>query len=585
MKSFFKTFAACLLAFVAIGVFYSIIVFSIVGASIGLLSGSSVSSVSGNSLLKITLEEGVVDNPTASSFVAIISGGEFKQPLSLLEVLDAIEYAKEDSSISGIYIDVAPGASVGLATLSEIREAILDFKTSGKPVIAYSDSYTQGGYYLSSVSDQLFLNPVGMVNWRGLSSNTIFFKGLLDKLDIKPEIVRHGKYKSAVEPYTQTVMSEESRLQTEALIGSIWQSVVANVSSDRGVAPELMQTYASDLIGVSPLKSMEVNMVDSIYYKDQVIDYLENTLGKNYVILPLSDYISARSLELNPSSKNIVEIIYAEGSIMDGKSSNGIVGSTTLSAKIRAARLNTSVKAVVLRVNSPGGSVVAADVILREVALLQKEKPVVVSMGDMAASGGYYISAAADVICAMPETITGSIGVFGLMFDAKEALQSNLGITSEVVKTNRGADIGNVMQGLSPFEREVMQRSVDTSYDVFVNHVALGRNLSFGAVDSIAQGRVWSGLDAQKIGLVDVEAGLKQSILIAADKAGVLDNFRVKSSLAEQNPLQILMSLLNSSVSVEAPLIEPLMKSYKQFNDMLSAPGVYAVMPYSIINN
>ena len=587
MASFFKSFFACLLAIVVSGFIGFMLLIGVAGAFTALLSSKTVAVPSG-SVLKITLAEPIQDNPQINIFKSFNpSTMSVSRPLALLDVLNAIEIAKNDPNISGVYLELSPMMSVGTATLEEIRNALIDFRSSGKFIVSYNDTYTQATYYLSSVADRIYLNPAGGLAWQGMAAQALFFKGTLDKLGVEPEIIRHGKYKSAIEPYTSDRMSPENREQTESLVHAVWDNVVAGVSEVRGIAPAALQQYASQLEVTSPEQALEAGMIDAIAYKDEVSDYIESMVA-DYNAVSLVDYTYNRgsSADMKGGSKNGVAVIYAEGNIVDGDNGDGVIASARLSRQLRSARENDDIKAVVLRVNSPGGSALAAEVIWREAQLLQQEKPLVVSMGDYAASGGYYISVPADAILASPSTITGSIGVFGVLFNAEKGLSDKLGITSDVARTNPAADMGTFLRPLSPMERANLEASVERTYTMFVSHVAEGRNMTVPAVDDIAQGRVWSGVQASQNGLIDGFGGIKDAIALAADRAGVAAGFQVVPVLDEVSSIGQLFGAM-----VEAKegwlggnrLEEPLYRNYRHIMNVLEGAPIQAVLPYTLI--
>ena len=382
-------------------------------------------------------------------------------------------------------------------------------------------------------------------------------------------------------------MSPENREQTESLVHAVWDNVVAGVSEARGIAPAALQQYASQLEVTSPEQALEAGMIDAIAYKDEVSDYIESMVA-DYNAVSLVDYTYNRgsSADMKGGSKNGVAVIYAEGNIVDGDNGDGVIASARLSRQLRSARENDDIKAVVLRVNSPGGSALAAEVIWREAQLLQQEKPLVVSMGDYAASGGYYISVPADAILASPSTITGSIGVFGVLFNAERGLSDKLGITSDVARTNPAADMGTFLRPLSPMERANLESSVERTYTMFVSHVAEGRNMTVPAVDDIAQGRVWSGVQASQNGLIDGFGGIKDAIALAADRAGVAADFQVVPVLDEVSSIGQLFGAM-----VEAKegwlggnrLEEPLYRNYRHIMNVLEGAPIQAVLPYTLI--
>ncbi len=561
MRSFFKTVLACFIAIMAAGfvgfIFVSLLV-SVMSASLGdSFTGRTPRPVGNGSVLRITLDESISDNPTEAPFSAsLLNGSGYVRRLALLDVISAIDAAAEDPRIEAIYLNINGYPSMGPASLGELRDALDGFRSSGKPLVSYADSYTQSAYYISSVADRVYLNPAGDLEWRGMASRTMFFKGMLDKLGIRSEIVRHGRYKSAVEPFTEREMSPESRLQTERLVGSIWGGIVAQIADSRSLDSAALQRYADSLSVDTPERGVELGMIDSLLYSDQMEEVMDSLIGPDYDVIDLADYTAWYTVPSSAAGDR-VEVIYAEGDIVDGYGRRNEVGSDRLSQELSEALDDDDIAAVVLRINSPGGSALASDVIARQVGLLRHKKPVIVSMGDYAASGGYYIAAPADMICASPFTVTGSIGVFGLMFDVGDALESNLGITSSTVASNVSADMGDMTRPMTGAERRYMQRAVDRTYDRFVDVVAEGRNLTANRVDSIAQGRVWSGIDASGVGLVDTRCGLKGAIALAAESAGVFDDFTVTTQRPSQSRIGMFIELFGQEMAMsEDPLVK-----------------------------
>lgn len=585
MKQFLKTVLACIVAIVAcsiVNTFCMLMVIAILKSSYN--SDSGHKHIKKGSVLEITLSENISDNPSQPPVSASLFTGRVSvnRQMALLDVVTAIETAATDNRIEAIYLNIDTPLSIGIASLSEIRKALSLFASSGKPIISYADSYSQGSYYLCSVSDHIYLNPIGSLEWQGMASDVIFFKGLLDKMDVHPQIIRHGRYKSAIEPFTETDMSQESRHQSEVLINSIWGNIVSEISASRNIDSALLQSYADRLSIYSSQKGVETGMIDSLLYRDQMNDMLASMLGENRILIPFADYVDLCSAS-SSAAGNRIEVIYAEGEIVDGTGQRGEVGSQSLCEALAEACDDDKVKSVVLRINSPGGSAMAADIIARQVSLLQKEKPVVVSMGDYAASGGYYIAAPADIICADRTTITGSIGVFGVSFDIGQALEDNLGVTHSTVKSNAYADMGSMLRPIDRYEQKRLQSSVDRTYDRFVDVVAEGRNLSRDYVDSIAQGRVWSGADAADIGLVDTYGGLSEAVLLAADAAG-LDKYTITTRSNSQRHINMLLRLFADNAQTADDGIALLMqRTGERLRRMARANNkVMALMPFEI---
>lgn len=579
--NFFKTFLASLLAFfVANFVWFFLFIIIIAGVA---AIGSSTTIVEPKSVLKIDLSESIVDQPVNDPLAGFDPMSmNVQKSVSNMQVMNAIESAAQDDNIEGIYINLTGTGTASAALLEEVRDYITAFKESGKFVVAYGEVYSQGGYYLASVADSIFLNPVGEMEWRGLAAQVMFYKGLLDKLGVEPQVFRHGTFKSAVEPYIMSRMSPENRTQMETIASSIWGTMVADIAKERNLSIDSLNMFATDLSAMMAEDALANRMVDGLKYEDEVEDILREKLeldaDEDITFVTLGEYIAANPY--TPSySDNKIEVIYAEGQIVQGTSEQGTLGSSTLADQLAEARLDEEVKAVVLRVNSPGGSALASEVIWREMELLRQQKPVIVSMGDYAASGGYYISAPADAIVADATTLTGSIGVFGLMFNAEKALNNKLGITIDVAKTNPSADMGMPFRAVSSNERSKIMRSIEQVYSTFVNHVADGRNMTFDSVDAIGQGRVWTGNDGNRIGLVDEIGGLKYAIAVAADKAECLDDYMVRESMGEPTGLAALLSSLEAHISDRKMRKEmgAMYDEYRSLRALMENEGVQAL--------
>ncbi len=592
---FMKIFCAALLACVVsslLGFFFWAIV---IGVAIG-SSSSGEKEILPNSILKITFAENFTEAPSSDPFSQFdYSTMEIRPSFTLLNTLKAIELAAEDDNIEGIYLRPSATSTIGLGALEEIRAALVDFKKSGKFIIAYNDIYSQSGYYLASVADEVYVQPQGSIMWQGMATNTMFFKGLLDKLDVSVEVFRPTacRYKSAVEPFILDKMSNENRAQMQQLLGSMWSTIVSEVSLSRGLSVEQLNEAADKLVSFNVEAALEAGIVDGLIFEDQLpaifreagADIDEDDSKINYI--NFADYLSSATLDLQTIGADKVAIIYAEGSIVDGKGGNGKVYGDTTAETIRKARLDESIKAVVLRVNSPGGSALASDIMWRELELLRSEKPLIVSMGSLAASGGYYISAPADAILANKMTLTGSIGVFGLVPNVEKALSSKMGLTFDGVQTNSSADFMTSFNGMTPFQKSVMLKSVDQVYERFTSLVSSGRNLPLDDVLEIAQGRVWSGTEALEIGLTDEIGGLRSAIAVAVDKAGIAENYRVVEMVDEPTGFAALFSELQIHAKALIGINnDPLFEEYQQIKNAIEPiqtdHGLLMYSPYRI---
>jgi len=463
----------------------------------------------------------------------------------------------------------------------------MDFKTSGKFIIAYGEVYSQLAYYIGSVADKIYLHPDGAIEFKGFSAQLFFLKGTLEKLDINMQVIRHGKYKSAVEIFTEEEMSPANREQLDAMIEDMWGTVLKDISSSRNLTADQLNTIACNLDGFDAEKALSTGLIDGLYYKDELNAELKKLLdlGEKEELrsVAISKYLSVPPKVKEKVSANKIAVVYATGSISGGKGDDRTIGSDRMSKAIRQARKNDKVKAIVLRVNSPGGSAIASEVIRREVELTVKEKPVIVSMGDVAASGGYWISASASKILAEPSTITGSIGVFGLIPNMENFFGKKLGITFDEALTNKYADFPSVNRPLSDYETMILERQVDLIYSDFLQLVAAGRKMETSQVDSCGQGRVWSGADAKAIGLIDEFGGLQDAIKLAAEMAEITE-YNLWSLPAQKDPLQQILDELTGNVStgrLEKELGE-YFTYYQYLKQVRQMHGIQARLPYEI---
>ena len=529
---------------------------------------SMVSSSRKNSVMMLdlngTLAERSQENP-----LDLIMKDDYKT-YGLDDILSSIKKAKENEDIKGIYIQ-ATSLGAGFASLEEIRNALKDFKESGKFVVAYGDAYTQGLYYLSSVADKVLLNPQGMLEWRGLAATPMFFKDLLEKVGVEMQVFKVGTYKSAVEPFISTEMSAANREQINVYLSSIWGQITSAVAESRNLSVEALNKEADRMLMFYPAEeSVKNGLVDTLIYKNDVRDYLKNLAGidkdDNMPILGIQDMINVKKNVPRDKSGNVIAVYYAYGEIDGGSSASTDEGinSEKVIKDLRKLKDNENVKAVVLRVNSPGGSAYGSEQIWYAVNQLKKEKPVIVSMGDYAASGGYYISCNADTIVAEPTTLTGSIGIFGMMPNAK-GLTEKLGVSFDVVKTNPYADFGNLTRPMNDGEKGLMQMYVNNGYELFLTRCSDGRGISMEELDKIAQGRVWTGSTAKELGLVDELGGLDKALEIAIAKAGV-DAYTVMSYPKKEGFLESLMNTNPGNYIKGRMLNGKISDMYRQFS-------------------
>jgi len=586
MKQFLKFTLASIVGVLIAGI---LLLFISIGIIASMISGSEeqVQSES-NSVLLLKFDHQIVDRAKKNPLEGLDFGiFDSEKTVGLNDILDCIRKAKTDHNILGIYLNPTD-ISAGLATVEEIRAALKDFKTSGKFVYAYGENISQKAYYLISVADSVILNPQGTIDFRGLGGERTFYKKGLEKLGVEMQIIRHGKFKSAVEPYILDKMSPENRLQTETYLKSLWTEMLYDISASRKMGYDELNDIA-DMVATFRRADFvkQKNLVDRLKYKDQVIDDLKKltlTDQKDDVrAIDIYKYIKVpENKEVKSMPRKKIAVIYASGDIDSGSSGDDIK-SEELSRAIREARRDSSIRAIVLRINSPGGSAYGSDVIWREVKLAAETKPLVASMGDVAASGGYYIACAADTIMADRTTITGSIGIFGMIPNFQNLLSNKLGITQDVVTTNEHSDMISVTRPMTEFERGLMQQMIESGYDTFISRVADGRKIDKTAVDEIGQGRVWAAPDAKTNKLIDVYGGLNEAIELAK-KMAKLDNYRIVNLPKLKDPLEELMKEMTGSakaVFMKDELGETY-KYYQELKGVVAQKGVLARIPYNI---
>jgi protease-4 len=588
MKTFFGSFFGAITGIIIATIIALIVVFAAIGSA---FDSDTVIKIKDKSILHLNLNGLIAERANKEQLPDFTSLGE-ERPVGLDQILSAIRKSAKDDRIKGIYLEGSM-CSAGMATVEEIREALKTFKASKKFIVSYGEIYSQKGYYLSSVADEIMIHPEGGMEFKGLSAQVMFFKKMLEKLEINVQIFRHGKFKSAVEPFDLEKMSPANREQTMTYIGSLWYTMLKGIEQERKIPLAILDEIATQLKVRKSQDAVTLKLMDKTAYYDEVVEILKKKSGaeKKVQLVTLNRYAKSplvKEKEEENKSKNRIAIIYAVGSIESGEGDDETIGSDRIAKAIRQAREDSAVKAVVLRVNSPGGSALASDVMWREVVLCKKVKPVVVSMGNVAASGGYYISCAADVIVAQPNTITGSIGVFGLIPNIENMLKNQVGITIDTVNTNPHADMGTLLRPVNAMEGEVIQQGVEDVYTTFIKRVAEGRNMKTADVDSIGQGRVWSGSDAQKIGLVDSLGGLSDAIRIAARLAKVGDDYRLKKLPVMKSPFENFLK--DGGAEVQQAYVNrelgALRNEYQQFMRaklLLTTKGIHARMPYDVV--
>lgn len=591
MKQFFKFTLASFLGVLFCTIFVFLVLSGIFGSM--MTTKESVPEIKDNSVLLIRLDKPIYDREVSDiSSIAGAIGGESVGNIGLTEFIYVIQRAKTDSKIKAIMLDLAVLQTGGWATVEEMRQCLADFKTSGKKIYAYGDMMTQSSYYLASVADQIVLNPAGMITLTGLGAEVMYYKDLLDKFDVDVELIRpkNNSYKSAGEKYITNSMSQENREQIKTYMSAIWEGVSANIVKDRKLTKEEFERQVSDLQGCLPQDALKNKLVDKLSFKTNLMDDISKEIvaqnklkeGTKANFVKYSKYRKSVTDIFNHKKDNIA-IVYAYGDVNQGKGSELSIGSETIVKALQQAAKNKSVKAVVLRVNSPGGDAIASELITNEVIKTKKIKPVIVSMGDVAASAGYEMSSNATKIVALPLTITGSIGVFGVMPNFARSLKNNLGITFDTVKTHSNSVAMSVTTKPSPEFKMMMQRNVENFYDNFITRVSEGRNKDKAYIDSIARGRVWAGSQAKALGLVDEHGGLKQAIETAARQAGISDYGLIAYPKTKDIATQLLETL--SGENEMKTFAKELGKPYSFFLELKSIcqmQGVQARMPYLI---
>jgi len=584
MKDFLKYTLATITGIILASILFFFVMLGALSAIIA--SGDKPVSVSENSVLILKAGISTPDRGNENPLAGFDFLDMTLTPVpGLNEILKNIEKASSDTKIKGILIENGLFPS-GWATTSEIRSALAKFRESGKFVISYSDYVlTQECYYLSTAADKIYINPESMVDFKGLSSEVMFYKKALEKIGVEVQVVRHGKFKGAVEPFILDRLSEENKAQIKDYAGSIWKSVLEDISASRGITTSELNRIADNLDGNIASKALQSKLVDALMYRDELNDTLKSLAGigldKELNTISMSKYSKVPDHNKTIDVKNRIAVIYASGTIVTGKGNETNIGGNYYADVIRKERKDTSVKAIVLRVNSPGGNAIASDIMWRELELAAKVKPVVVSMGNYAASGGYYISAPATKIYANATTISGSIGVFGLIPNVGKLMEQKLGLSTEFVNTNENSEFPSVYRPLNNYEQEIMQRSIENVYNGFVGKVATGRDMSPQSVDSIGQGRVWSGTSAIRIGLVDELGGLKDAIKGAAELAGI-NTWSIRELPVIEDPFMKLLSQLSGEVKMNM-LKKELGESVKYYNmvqEIRDLSGIQARLPY-----
>ena len=577
MKSFFKYLFATILGLFIFSIIWVVIFFSIIGAA---MSGSKEVKISDDSVFELKLEGILVErhkNDVISSFASEINSSVSE--IALDDIMASIDKATDNDNIKGIYLHIGD-FSASVASLQEIYKGLEKFKKTGRFIVAYADSYGNGTYYLSSIADKVYMNPSGTLALTGINISTVFFKDLLSKIGVEVQIFKVGTFKSAVEPFTQTSMSEANRLQLTTFINSIWTEITKTIARNRGISDTEVNLYAdSGLFLDDAQTAVQHKLIDSLVYSSDMKEIIKKRVDKDYKTLMINDMkLVAQNKEY---SKNRIAIVYAVGEI-DGSNKNEGIDSEDISEDLLEIADNDKIKAVVLRINSPGGSAYGSEQIWKAVSVVKSKKPIVVSMGDYAASGGYYIACNTDRIFAQPTTLTGSIGIFGI-FPNIGGLTDKLGIKFDNVKTNKYSDFGATYRPMNTEERVILQQYINNGYELFTKRCAEGRNMNIDSLKAIAEGRIYSGTDAMQLGLVDEMGGLEEAIAFAAKKANI-SNYTLKYYPSVKSLIEQISDIFSTSVE-ERIVKSQLGENYRLFRTIQRAQtttGIKAIMPYSI---
>jgi protease IV len=584
MKSFLKAVLATIVGILVTS--FVLFLFFVGIISVIISSQEKETEIKANSILWLKLDQQIVDRKPSMPFNLGSLSRVQKTGLNVL--LENIDKAKDDPNMKGIHLELSI-IPAGMGTLEEIRNALLDFRESGKFITVYAEVLSQRAYYLATAADKIYMNPSGYMDWTGMRVHSPFFKNTLEKLDIEATIIRYGKFKSAAEQFSDTEFSAANSEQLQRLINTIWDDVCMKISKERNITPARLNEIADNLLVSTSRSAYELQLIDSLLFKDQVITLLKEKTGiaesKDLNTVDLDEYANVpRTKNYKGIAKDKIAVIYASGDILSGEGSDDNIGSDKFAQAISKARKDSSVKAVVVRVNSPGGSAIASDVIWRELVLTKAIKPVVVSMGDLAASGGYYISCMADTILAQPATISGSIGVIGMHLNA-QGFFTKFGITFDSEMTNKYSDFYSSVRPITDFELNYLQSMIDTIYRTFVNRVDAGRALSYSEIDKIGQGRIWSGIDAVELGLVDKIGGLQDAIEIARQMAGLDEKYRLIELPEQEDPFMAFikgvtqgasLKILERKLGVESEYLTTLEK-------LKENQGILTRMPFDVV--
>ncbi|MET4107163.1 signal peptide peptidase SppA [Hymenobacter sp. UYP22] len=583
MRQFFKYVLA---TFTGLVLFSLLGVVLLVGFIVAAASSDKEVTVARNSVLELTLDKPIGEREFNNPFSGF-TGGQ-SSSIGLDELKAAIRRAKKDDDIKGIFLNLEL-VQGGMASLEEVRQELVDFKKGGKFIVSYTDAQSEKSYYLASVADKLYLNPQGTLEFNGLSSETMYYKNLFDKLGVQAQIFRVGSFKSAVEPYFRTSMSDSARLQTASFLNSLNGSMLSEVAAARKITPARLKVISDSMLVHNADDAKRLGLVTDLGYYDQATDYMKGKLGvekdDKLSLIDLSDYKKSADEDEGSTSGSRIAVVYAEGDIVTGKGGNESIGSTRFAESIRKARLDKNVKAVVLRINSPGGSSLASDIIYREVMLTKKVKPVIASMSDVAASGGYFIAMGCDTIVAHPTTITGSIGVFGVLPNIEPFLRAKIGVTTDRVTTGKFSDFPTITRALTPFEQQQFQEEINRIYADFTSKAAQGRKMPVERLRRLASGRVWSGTEAKARGLVDVLGSMDDALRIAARRANLKEgDYRIQKLPRQKSFAENLFSSFSEEAKLRMVKDEmgPMYPMYQQYKKLSEMKGAQMRMPFEV---
>ncbi|MBI1932526.1 MAG: signal peptide peptidase SppA [Ignavibacteriales bacterium] len=583
MKQFFKFMFASMLGFFISMFLITLVIFVFMFAVISSLETEETVDVKDNSILEIKLDYELPERSAKDPSFNFGMIPSFENLVGLNDLLKSIKTAKNDKNIKGIFIDLDNFVSPGITKLSEIRNGLIDFKNSGKKIIAHGNSISEAGFYLASAADSIYLTPTGSMEFDGFGIELTFFKKTLDKLEIEPQIFQHGKFKSATEPFRVEQMSEENRVQLNKYLSSVFDKIISEISIDKKISVQDLKSISAKMKINFAEDAKKYRLVDNLKYEDEVDSVLAKIVNDDdneFNLISFKKYFKAAASN-EEYSNNRIAVIYADGEILESKGDDNSIGTENIIKALDEANNNDRVKAIVLRVNSPGGSALTSDMIWRKINLLKKEKPIIVSMSDLAASGGYYISCAANKIVAEPTSLTGSIGVFGIIPNAQKFFNEKLGITFDEVSTSENSGWATITKPLNNVQKKFIQNSVDRIYTDFVSRVASGRNMTFEQVDSIAQGRIWSGINAKEIGLVDTLGGINLALDIAA-KSAEIEDYKIVEYPVQKETVEKIMEMFSSKIfsGINFSIFNEQLNQIEKLSTAMKYTGIQTRLPF-----